>query len=53
MVTHELPGSMQWLVPLADKDKDGAINEEESRALAEQFGLAARRAHTESGPERP
>lgn len=39
----ELPKSMHWLIRLGDQDKDGAVDEKESRALAERLGLAASR----------
>jgi hypothetical protein len=40
---EELPSSMQWLIPLGDRDNNGAIDKKEAQALAERLGIAASR----------
>jgi hypothetical protein len=49
VTADELPRSMRRVVELADKDKDGAIDEAEAGQFAKQYGAAGRSAN----PERP
>jgi hypothetical protein len=49
ITADELPRSMRRVVELADKDKDGAIDDAEARGFAKQYGAAGRSAN----PERP
>jgi len=44
----ELPPSMRRLIPLGDRNCDGALDEKEATALAERFGMAADRADSKS-----
>ena len=43
VTADELPKSMHWLIQRADQNKDGAIDQQESRALAERLGIGATR----------
>jgi hypothetical protein len=49
ITADELPRSMRRVIELADKDKDGAIDDAEAQQFAKQYGSAGRSAN----PDRP